>query len=224
MNLFYRFIFTAIAICMVSMCPLMASAADPGKSKELFDFGKEMSRKEMKQSGLDQLEPEQMEQLNSWMRGYLGQEEEKMRVEMVKKEEEIRVEMVQKEEKMRVEMVKKEEEIRVEMVQKEEKMRVERRKTKERFFGFFNREDKLKEIAAEEVVEAIESRILGDFYGWRGNTVFHLENGQVWKQGKTGGTYARKFTDTEIIIRKRGESYWLRIKDAKASVPVIRVR
>ena len=189
MNLFYKFIFTAI--CIVSVCPLTATAANPGKSKGPFDFGRVMSQKEMEQTGLKQLEPEQMEQLNSWMRGYLGQKEEKQRVEMVKKEE---------------------------------KMRVERRKIRERFFGFFNREDKLKKIAAAEVVESIESRIPGVIYGWRGNTVFHLENGQVWKQSKMGGTYARKFTDPEIIIIKRGESYWLRIKGVKASVQVTRVR
>ena len=211
MNLFYKFIFTAI--CIVSVCPLTATAANPGKSKGPFDFGRVMSQKEMEQTGLKQLEPEQMEQLNSWMRGYLGQKEEKQRVEMVKKEEKLRVEMVKKEKKLRVEMVKK-----------EEKMRVERRKIRERFFGFFNREDKLKKIAAAEVVESIESRIPGVIYGWRGNTVFHLENGQVWKQSKMGGTYARKFTDPEIIIIKRGESYWLRIKGVKASVQVTRVR
>lgn len=199
MNLINKCILTAI--CLISSISLIV--ADPGKNnKELFDFDKEMSQEEMDQTGLKQLESEQMEQLNSWMRGYLGQKEEKMRVEMDKKEEKMRIEMVQK----------------------EEKRGIERRKTKERFFGFFNREDKLKEIAAEEVVESIESRILGVIYGWRGNTVFNLENGQVWKQGKMGGTYAGKFTDPEIIIRKRGESYWLHIKGSKASVQVTRVR
>ncbi len=177
MNLSNKWIL-AVAICTISAVTLIA--ADQSKNKEPFEFGKNMSAEEMEQTGLEQLEPEQMEQLNSWMRGYLGQ--------------------------------------------KEKEQRVERRKTKERFFGFFNRDDKLKEIAAEEIVESIESRIMGDFYGWRGNTVFKLENGQIWKQGKTGGTYARKFTDPEIIIKKRGESYWLRIKGAKAAVQVTRVR
>ncbi len=187
MSLLKKCLFTAI--CIVSTTALIA--ADPGKDKEPFDFGGKMTDEELRQTGLDQLDPEQMAQLNSWMRGYLGQKEENMRVEMV---------------------------------QIVEKQRVERRKTKERFFGFFNREDKLKEIAAEEVVESIESRIPGVIYGWRGNTVFHLENGQVWRQGKTGGTYAKKFTDPEIIISKRGESYWLQIKGSKASVQVSRVR
>jgi hypothetical protein len=41
--------------------------------------------------------------------------------------------------------------------------------------------------------EVVESRINGKFMGWRGHTVFHLENGQEWTQAESGefdnGTY-----------------------------------
>ena len=34
--------------------------------------------------------------------------------------------------------------------------------------------------------EPVTSRIAGEFTGWRGNTVFKLENGQEWQQVQTG--------------------------------------
>ncbi len=34
--------------------------------------------------------------------------------------------------------------------------------------------------------EIVTSRIDGEFTGWRGNTVFKLENGQEWQQVQTG--------------------------------------
>ncbi len=37
--------------------------------------------------------------------------------------------------------------------------------------------------------ETVESRIDGDFEGWDGDTVFQLENGQVWQQSSYAYTY-----------------------------------
>ncbi|WP_456378119.1 hypothetical protein [Thiolapillus sp.] len=47
----------------------------------------------------------------------------------------------------------------------------------------------------------IASRITGDFNGWKGKTLFRLENGQVWKQRQTG-FYRKKLERPEVKISK----------------------
>ena len=47
----------------------------------------------------------------------------------------------------------------------------------------------------------IESRIPGEFHGWTGDTIFRLENGQVWKQAGPG--YFRvDLKNPKVIIKK----------------------
>jgi hypothetical protein len=41
----------------------------------------------------------------------------------------------------------------------------------------------------KEAVELIETRIVGTFNGWSGQTVFHLENGQTWMQSDKSDLY-----------------------------------
>jgi len=57
----------------------------------------------------------------------------------------------------------------------------------------------------EEVREAkeayeVRSRIAGDFDGWSGETVFRLENGQVWEQRLDGRYYYDGPPNPEVII------------------------
>lgn len=53
--------------------------------------------------------------------------------------------------------------------------------------------------AAEEV--RIVSRLQTPFEGWDGNTLFRLENGQVWKQ-RQPGRYRYVGNDLEVTIRR----------------------
>jgi len=58
----------------------------------------------------------------------------------------------------------------------------------------------------EEVREAAEdtriaSRVQRPFEGWDGNTLFRLENGQVWKQ-RQPGRYRYTGDDLEVTIRR----------------------
>lgn len=47
----------------------------------------------------------------------------------------------------------------------------------------------------------IVARVVSDFNGWTGNTVFKLDNGQVWKQ-RQQGRYIYAGEDTKVIINK----------------------
>ncbi|MBB6521348.1 hypothetical protein [Pseudoteredinibacter isoporae] len=54
----------------------------------------------------------------------------------------------------------------------------------------------------EETKTEIRSRIKGTFKGWKGNTKFYLENGQVWQQrNQKGGTrWTVNMENPEVII------------------------
>ena len=79
-----------------------------------------------------------------------------------------------------------------------------------------------QEIPAEDV-KSITSRIDGEFTGWSGETVFPLENGQVWQQIQSGRMSWR--ADRPEVTIKRGMfgSYMLRVKGVNKSVRVRRI-
>jgi hypothetical protein len=71
--------------------------------------------------------------------------------------------------------------------------------------------------------EGIRTRIVGEFRGWDGNTVFRLENGQVWKQRLPGQWYHRA-NAPEVELSKNMMGFWmLRVVSADRAVGVTRV-
>lgn len=50
----------------------------------------------------------------------------------------------------------------------------------------------------------IESRYVGTFTGWDGNTVFRLENGMVWKQAEQDVFTVRPPLENPLVTVKRG--------------------
>ncbi|MDE2070586.1 MAG: hypothetical protein KGJ04_04915 [Gammaproteobacteria bacterium] len=72
--------------------------------------------------------------------------------------------------------------------------------------------------------EHIETRIAGRFTGWTGNTVFKLENGQVWKQAGTGYFTDIELDHPQVIIKKLGFGYLLTLPGHGATVFVRRVK
>ncbi|TXS90689.1 hypothetical protein FV139_17055 [Parahaliea maris] len=65
---------------------------------------------------------------------------------------------------------------------------------------------------SEEVKQAeqdirIEARIKGDFRGWSGDTLFSLDNGQVWRQ-RLEGRFAYNGDAREVVIEKNFFGYY----------------
>jgi len=71
--------------------------------------------------------------------------------------------------------------------------------------------------------DRIESRLVGDFTGWRGNMTFTLENGQVWRQAEKGRLLFR--ADSPLVTIRRGafSSYRLSVDGINRSVRVKRI-
>jgi hypothetical protein len=71
--------------------------------------------------------------------------------------------------------------------------------------------------------QSIASYIVGEFNGWRGKTVFHLANGQVWQQRYSGSYYHRMDRPT-VRVEKSFAGYKLVIEETGASIGVRRIR
>lgn len=69
----------------------------------------------------------------------------------------------------------------------------------------------------------IESRIIGEFHGWTGDTIFRLENGQVWKQAGPG--YFRiDLKNPKVVIKKLLIGYVLLVHGYAKEVFVRRIQ
>lgn len=56
--------------------------------------------------------------------------------------------------------------------------------------------------AAKDVADApVSGHIQGEFKGWKGKTVFKLDNGQIWKQ-RQDGVYLADLKDPAVRIEK----------------------
>lgn len=71
--------------------------------------------------------------------------------------------------------------------------------------------------------DVIESRIDGDFEGWDGETIFKLENGQIWQQKSYSYTYHYKYRPKVIIYYSDGE-YILKVEDVDKTISVVRLK
>lgn len=77
--------------------------------------------------------------------------------------------------------------------------------------------------AAEEAIR-IEARIKQPFNGWTGDTVFYLDNGQVWRQ-RLKGRYFHRGDDTAVVIEKNLLGYFkMTVVSSDKSVGVTRIR
>lgn len=72
-------------------------------------------------------------------------------------------------------------------------------------------------------VDQIESRIVGDFHGWTGDTIFRLENGQVWKQAGPG-YFETDLKNPKVKIKKLMIGYVLIVDGYSKEVFVRRIR
>lgn len=71
----------------------------------------------------------------------------------------------------------------------------------------------------------IVSRLIGEFEGWDGETVFELENGMVWKQEETDYFTTKKMVNPEITIKSGMFNSWrLSVENYNKSVEVVRIQ
>jgi hypothetical protein len=76
-----------------------------------------------------------------------------------------------------------------------------------------------------EKAEAVESRLVGDFNGWSGRTVFKLENGQIWQQTDAGVRDDGPIPSPKVRISPGMlGSYWLYIDGVRERVKVKPIR
>jgi hypothetical protein len=76
---------------------------------------------------------------------------------------------------------------------------------------------------APSTVEAIESHIDGDFEGWEGETIFKLDNGQIWQQAGYAYTYHFAY-HPKVIIYRTGGTYRMKVEDVSDTIPVKRLK
>jgi hypothetical protein len=59
----------------------------------------------------------------------------------------------------------------------------------------------------------IETRIIGEFNGWRGNSHIHFENGQIWRPSNNESyRHHKTVKDPKVVLEKSGLiGYWMNI-------------
>jgi hypothetical protein len=65
-------------------------------------------------------------------------------------------------------------------------------------------------VASRKLPPLIESRIDGPFEGWSGETIFKLENGQIWQQASYANAHSRKYRPKVVIVRT-GAGYEMQV-------------
>jgi hypothetical protein len=73
--------------------------------------------------------------------------------------------------------------------------------------------------------EAVEAHLVGPFDGWRGHTVFTLDNGQQWQQAESGSFSFNTTKEAKVKIKPMLLGAWLMYVDScGCSVRVNRIK
>ena len=71
--------------------------------------------------------------------------------------------------------------------------------------------------------DVIESRIDGNFEGWDGETIFKLENGQIWQQSSYAYKYSYKYRP-KVLIYKTKSGYKMKVEGVEETIYVKRIK
>jgi hypothetical protein len=77
--------------------------------------------------------------------------------------------------------------------------------------------------AAAETPSVIESRIDGEFQGWEGETIFKLQNGQIWQQSTYAYKYSYKYSP-KVVIYRSAAGYRMQVEGVDGTIGVRRLR
>jgi hypothetical protein len=73
--------------------------------------------------------------------------------------------------------------------------------------------------------EKFSTHLVGRFDGWEGQTVFTLDNGQVWKQAESGSYSCPNIKNPEVTIKPMVLGSWLMyVQGCNQSVRVERIK
>jgi hypothetical protein len=67
----------------------------------------------------------------------------------------------------------------------------------------------------------VDSRIDGEFKGWEGETVFKLQNGEVWQQALHGYKYSYAFSP-KVLIYQSGDVFRMKVEGVDEDLVVRR--
>ncbi len=70
---------------------------------------------------------------------------------------------------------------------------------------------------------AIESTISGEFNGWEGETIFKLDNGQIWQQAEYDYTYSYSYRP-DVTIYQTSSGCRLKVEDEEETIIVKRIK
>jgi hypothetical protein len=69
----------------------------------------------------------------------------------------------------------------------------------------------------------IESRIDGEFTGWTGETIFQLQNGQIWQQASFAYMYRYAYSP-KILIYRSSTGYKMKVDGVDQEIHVQRLK
>lgn len=79
----------------------------------------------------------------------------------------------------------------------------------------------LDDFVEIEETNAIKSKILSDFKGWTGDTIFELQNGQIWKQAQYEYKYFYAYRPDAMVV-KIGSHYVMTVNGKSIRVTKIK--
>ena len=178
-----------ILLCMLwaqAISSSLSMAEEIEDSSVFIRIEREMSPSERRAMGIDGLSVEQLEALNQWLRKRFDRGQENTTIEV---KAEVREQVL---EAARVaDAAEREAEI-------ERRVAIEVEAAKQRI-GVTPAEPTMS--------EPVKAKIRGSFSGWSGNTVFALDNGQVWKQ-RAGNVYRHKGSDYKVELTRNFFGGW----------------
>jgi hypothetical protein len=69
----------------------------------------------------------------------------------------------------------------------------------------------------------VESRIDGEFNGWEGETIFKLQNGEIWQQSVYAYRYKYAYAP-KVLIYKTGSTYKMKVDGVEGEITVRRLK
>jgi hypothetical protein len=77
-------------------------------------------------------------------------------------------------------------------------------------------------IGNSDCTPAVESTIKGDFEGWDGETIFQLDNGQIWQQAEYDYMYSYQYRP-DVTIYQTSSGCQMKVEDEEETIVVKRI-